>query len=732
MHKAIALGGCIALGSAAASACNKAPSSQPVQKQLPAAQSDALAPDAAKQARDEPARAAVYSPFGAYQPLPAWSEWCGRAPDGQRCASPLTAAVETQTPASRGTVRRHAWHLWAGFVSGLSDASGRNDARTQRTDLHGTRGCWSKFEDGTPACSGFFPIWMSWPNTGEPYVAPAPAAPGGVVTAQEQTTTPAPPPQSGTLRTRRRVAQDARYPDPTRMPTVQTKAPTYDLPPKAISKQCRVPEQDVSKWLATADYDKIDAACDAADAHGLFCRPSPGQQPAVCDGTAFVNEGDVMIATESLSEEGYGDIQRNRLYSSEVLQAMYAQQTRKVSEMIGNKFVSTKHMFWPVKGCRPGAEPGKAGCRVRFGALPPWIPKHFRKYNYATNADYLGYEQWKQVVAIDSCESVDPATPCPRGDTARLALDHVRGARPITTKRPDVYPVRSFVHVQISEQVLQERFTATDRALLDQAMIWAYGDQSEGFEAGDFLVTVAFHIDTKELRSWALQSVWWSPMNDTLEDCPLREPGHCFGQTGGYAATVKRGDARPNPYSGLTEQEIAALDRQVGSTWRDHYLMTDSYGIRYEIDGSPVQVSDYFPKDPPAWATTGPSNQPLPLLPVSANVYIEPVIHPIGTNCQNCHRRAGVPKTSCDEGQYAGGCGRASYQTAQCADLLGDYGYPDADPCMTQPWAWYAAGANHCVPSGGTLCNGQTALPVLNTDWIWLLADNHVKQAPRR
>jgi hypothetical protein len=116
-----------------------------------------------------------------------------------------------------------------------------------------------------------------------------------------------------------------------------------------------------------------------------------------------------------------------------------------------------------------------------------------------------------------------------------------------------------------------------------------------------------------------------------------------------------------------------------------------------------------------------------PRLPVSANVYIEPVIHPLGTNCQNCHRRAGSPGASCDSGQYAGGCGRSNYQTAQCADLLGDYGYPESDACMTTPWAWHAAGANHCQATGGTLCNGNEAFPVLNTDWIWIIADGHLQ-----
>ena len=100
----------------------------------------------------------------------------------------------------------------------------------------------------------------------------------------------------------------------------------------------------------------------------------------------------------------------------------------------------------------------------------------------------------------------------------------------------------------------------------------------------------------------------------------------------------------------------------------------------------------------------------------------------LGTNCQNCHRRAGYPGSSCAANEYAGGCGRSNYQTAQCADLLGDYGGPDEDACMTTPWAWHTQAGNECKPSNGTLCNGKEAFPVLDTDWIWIIADNHVQQ----
>lgn len=678
-----------------------------------------------------------YSPFGGYVPLPGWSGWCGLQADVAQCAKPLQQAVAQQTPQSRPTVRQHGFFLWSAIWSPLAPrqatpAQGRNDAKEQRTSLYGTTGCWSKFADGSAACSGFYPIWLTWPNTGKPFgtgvAAETPSSTAGTAgsssVAAPAPATPAPAAHEGkTLRTKRRAYSAPAVkgdPDPTQKQTVNTDAPTYELPPLTLSKQCGMKPEQVSKLLAEKKYADISEACAKAGAPGIFC------PPAICDGTTFVNQGDVMIATESLSAEGYEEIQKNALYDQHVLAQMYQTKQNTISELLSRRFISTKHMFWPVKGCKPGAKVGEAGCRVRYGALPPWVPKDFRKISYATNADYLGYERWRSVVAIDTCEAA-PGAECPTGGEATLRLAYVKGARAISTKDPKVYPARSFQHLQVSEEVLGRYFTATDRALLDQATIWAYGDESNGFEAGDFLVVAAMHVNTKEVPSWAFQSVWWSPMSDTLAECPLSEYNHCFGQTGGYAATAVGGTA-PNQYSGLTAAQLASIDAQVGSSWRAQYLMTDSYGINYELDGTPANVSNYFKGKPPAWASVGPTAQPLPLLPVSANVYIEPVIHPLGTECQNCHRRAGYPGKACAKGEYPGGCGRSSYQTAQCADLLGDYGAPATDACMMAPWAWHGAGGNDCKAVDGTLCNGKEAFPVLATDWVWIIADSHVQK----
>ena len=102
------------------------------------------------------------------------------------------------------------------------------------------------------------------------------------------------------------------------------------------------------------------------------------------------------------------------------------------------------------------------------------------------------------------------------------------------------------------------------------------------------------HVNTKELASWTLQSVWWS-------DTPNQ---------GMYAAN------RPDL-------------PQAQGPW-DHYLLTDAYAV------PPVNGQ---------WAK-------------AVNPYIEGVIHPIATNCRNCHVRAGWPQNL------------SSYQNADCPELL--------------------------------------------------------------
>ncbi|MBT5549331.1 MAG: hypothetical protein HOJ79_02515 [Nitrospina sp.] len=100
------------------------------------------------------------------------------------------------------------------------------------------------------------------------------------------------------------------------------------------------------------------------------------------------------------------------------------------------------------------------------------------------------------------------------------------------------------------------------------------------FQAGDYLVLIALHILTKEIEPWTYQSFWWHDQPDA----------------GPFA--TGRPTSLPN------------------GKWQN-YLMAEAYSqvTPREYDGS---------------------NH------VAYNPYIELVIHPVPTNCQNCHARASL------------------------------------------------------------------------------------------
>lgn len=282
-----------------------------------------------------------------------------------------------------------------------------------------------------------------------------------------------------------------------------------------------------------------------------------GGQITVCDGRNFVNNGDIMIPTESLSVELNDWIRLSRVYLAATLDKAHEQKVHMLNSP--QRSIVTKHMYWPVKA-------------RGITALPVW------KNNFpVTFPDYAGYEVWDTLVGID-----------PSGQSAGqhaqvqtfygiLAND---GKTPWPTRDAKVlvYGLDRFYFHRVTEKDWQ-RFDDADKAILNAASFWA---SNQPFEVGDYLVTVAMHVNTKELPSWTLQSVWWSDTPDA----------------GPYAAH------RPQL-------------PQAQGPWR-HYLMTDSYAVPPNAKGE---------------------------LDIAVNPYIEGVIHPVATSCRNCHVRAGWPES---------------------------------------------------------------------------------------
>lgn len=328
----------------------------------------------------------------------------------------------------------------------------------------------------------------------------------------------------------------------------------------------------------------------------LIPKPVASQFPSVVNvpgnnitpGKHFLFNGDIMIPTESISIQGFNWVRQNQVYNPSILNSMdsayLAGKGQHVLSTPATQII-TKHMFWPVPASG-------------LSALPVWN----NDYDSAYTA-YAGYEKWKNVVAIDP-------TNTKKGLITKVT--YLYGVL-----QPDSTPIQPITKMAIvhgidefySHKVTQadwDSFNDNDKAIIMSSSYWAY---NKPFQVGDYLVTIAMHINTKEVPTWALQSVFWSDTPDL----------------GKYAAN------KPNL-------------PQAKGPWK-HYKLVDGYGI-------------------PA---------PGGNLPVGMNPYIELVIHPVATNCNNCHIRAGWPEGATGDS--------ASYQNPGCLNLLGKFS-TSSTPCL--------------------------------------------------
>ena len=305
------------------------------------------------------------------------------------------------------------------------------------------------------------------------------------------------------------------------------------------------------------------------------CKDRHGNDIA-CDGIHFVNNGDIMIPTESLSIELMDDIRGKGLYQTATLDKAHEDNVHMIN--VQQKSIVTKHMYWPVKA-------------KGITAIPVW------KDNFPSSfTGYAGYEVWNTLVAIDPSgllvgETVDAEF------LYGVKQHNKKDDQPTVKGKALVYALDDFYFHKITQEDW-DSFDEADKAILTAASYWA---NKQTIGVGDYLVTVAMHVNTKELASWTLQSVWWS---DT-------------------------------PDEGIYSENRPHIPQAVGP-W-DHYLLTDAYAVPANPDGN---------------------------VDIAVNPYIEGVIHPIATNCRNCHVRAGWPTGKT--------VGKASYQNPDCPGLLED------------------------------------------------------------
>ncbi len=386
-------------------------------------------------------------------------------------------------------------------------------AATDRGDKAIIRDHGWKLFAGIMQPAGDWPLWKTWPNTQDTFGLSGVSVDGIDPKAK-------------------RVTETVKSKNHANMVDVNTPAPQYPLP-------------KIVKELFP----------------GGICTHKVTGEDVACDGRNFLNNGDIMSVTESLSEQVYTDILEKELYQQSELTNRY-NGGQKIIDLPLESIV-TKHMYWPVKA--EGITP-----------IPVW------RNNFAEDFEgYFGYEFWDTFVAID---------PSGKSVGATFAVEFLYGVKNHEGDAPlgpntgvaKVYDLEDFYYHQIT-QADWDSFDEADKAILTAASLWA---NNTTIGPGDYLVTVAMHIDTKELPSWTLQSVWWSDV------------------------------ANDGPYA----QDKPDLPQAAGP-WR-HYLMTDSYAVPPNPDGR---------ED------------------IAVNPYIEGVIHPIATTCRNCHVRSGWPRASEEE-----------------------------------------------------------------------------------
>lgn len=419
----------------------------------------------------------------------------------------LLTSVQQQTLAEPNYIPFPKGYGYNENLEALQKATNKGDRKVIREHA------WSLWAGIMQPAEGLgWPLWYTWPNTHAAFSTSG----GGLVGKDHKSK----------MHSRSMLALNrANAPDAA---NVNTKAPTYNIPLQVI-------------------HQYPDAVCSGGT--GLL---------TFCDGKTFLNNGDIMIPTESLSKEAMADIRNKKLYLKSTLDAAHKKGEHMIS--VSEKFIVTKHMYWPVKA-------------KGVTAIPVW------KDNFPDSfTGYAGYEKWDTLIALspDGKKKV--------GETVIAeflygVLDYTgHKVLPTVVEEAKVYSLEDFYYHKVTKQDW-DSFDKADKAIITAASLWA---NNKPFEVGDYLVTVAMHVNTKELPSWTLQSVWWS-------DIPNEGP---------YATY------RPKL-------------PQAKGPWQ-HYLLTDAYAVPKNAEGK---------------------------LDKAVNPYIEGVIHPIATSCRNCHVRAGWPTT---------------------------------------------------------------------------------------
>lgn len=219
----------------------------------------------------------------------------------------------------------------------------------------------------------------------------------------------------------------------------------------------------------------------------------------LADGPVFQFNGDIMIVNVVYNSDAFEYLRSTGLFEGAALDRLKAEGVKEIPPFVPTSIV-LKHMYWPVRG-------------DGLTALPVWDP-----IPPIEPPVYYGYERWERLVAVDPSGQLIPA-----GTEATVTYlydvfepDKTTPLGPVT-KTGKVVPISAFYHQRFTQADL-DALTPADRAILDAAAYWNYGRL---FEVGDYIISIALHINTKELPYWTLQSLWWHDQPDGAPMPPI-------------------------------------------------------------------------------------------------------------------------------------------------------------------------------------------------------------------
>ena len=277
-------------------------------------------------------------------------------------------------------------------------------------------------------------------------------------------------------------------------------------------------------------------------------------------GGQFINTVDaLLIFSIDYNKEAFDWLEEKKLYKKASLEYMQKSEGRKEIPQAPNEAMIVKNVYYPVKA---GDD--------KYTALPVWDGPGKRDPLL-----YNGYETWERAVAITT-------NPSPPDMVSVSYLYGLPSRDSFHYEFPEAATVNidKFSRLKLTKEVM-DSFTEDDRCILNTTFQYVH---NAPMEEGDYLVTIAMHILSKELEDWTMQTVWW---HDKPND---------------------------GPYASDRPTDIP------GGIW-EHYLMTQAYymAVPNQVGGRPH---------------------------IAFNPYIElmvPEQNRMRSNCQNCHRRAGNP-----------------------------------------------------------------------------------------